>query len=145
MAESDREGLFAHRPHRIADGRGNGRWASPLYANCTLSLDGRAEEIYLRAGETKWAMIDLIVREQPRPIPQEAEVTHFRRRQPELSLLPSSGDLRRVYDHIRMLDAPTYPLASLHHGNFLIEFSHVQLGDAEVKACVLIREMKSEN
>lgn len=119
--------------------------AGPVYAKRPLSLQGRAEEIYRRAGETSWELIEWIVREQPRPIPQQGEVTHFRRRKPEQSLLPSTGDLGKIYDHIRMLDAPTYPPAFLGHGNLLIEFSHAQLGDAEVKACVVIREMKSEN
>jgi methionyl-tRNA formyltransferase len=119
--------------------------AGPVYAKRPLSLQGRSEEIYLRAGEISWDLIRWIVEEQPQPIPQLGEVTHFRRRKPEQSLLPSGGNLRKIYDHIRMLDAPTYPPAFLRHGNFLIEFSHAQLGDAEVKARVVIREMKSEN
>ncbi len=119
--------------------------AGPVYAKRPLSLAGRAEEIYRRAGGICWELVDWIVLEQPQPVPQQGEVTHFRRRKPEQSLLPSSGDMRKIYDHIRMLDAPTYPPAFLRHGNFVIEFSHAQLGDAVVKACVVIREMKSEN
>jgi hypothetical protein len=44
-----------------------------------------------------------------------------------------------------MLDAPTYPPAFLRHGKFVIEFSHAQMGDARVSACVVIREIKTEN
>jgi methionyl-tRNA formyltransferase len=119
--------------------------AGPVYAKRPLSLDGRAEEIYRRAGEICWELIDWIIQERPQSVPQHGQVTRFKRRKPDQSLLPSSGELRKIYDHIRMLDAPTYPPAFLRHGKFVIEFSHAQMGDARVSACVVIREIKTEN
>lgn len=118
--------------------------AGPVYGKRPLSLDGRAEEIYWRAGEVSWELINWIVCEQPQPVVQQGKVAKFRRRKPEQSLLPSRGGMQKIYDHIRMLDAPTYPPAFLHYGDFLIEFSHAKLGDTEVKARVVIREMKGE-
>lgn len=119
--------------------------AGPVYAKRPLSLEGRAEEIYLRAGELCWELIDWIIREQPRPVPQHGVVTHFKRRAPEQSLLPSGGGLREVYDHIRMLDAPGYPMAFIRHGDFVLEFSRATLGEGELSARVVIRKQKNED
>jgi len=113
--------------------------AGPVYAKRPMPLDGRAEEIYLRAGELCWQMIDWIIETEPVPLPQVGEVTPFRRRKPEQSLLPTKGELSFIYDFIRMLDAPTYPLAFLDHGEFRMEFSHAELDQDEIRAQVVIR------
>jgi methionyl-tRNA formyltransferase len=114
--------------------------AGPVYAKRLLSLEGRAEEIYLRAGDICWELIDWIVRTRPQPDEQQGDVTRFSRRKPDQSRLPESGDLRRIYDHIRMLDAPTYPLAFLKYGDFVLEFTHAELADGQLRASVTIRE-----
>ncbi|MBI5329732.1 MAG: methionyl-tRNA formyltransferase [Betaproteobacteria bacterium] len=101
--------------------------AGPVYAKRPMSLEGRAEDIYLRAGELSWEMIRWMVETNPEPSPQTGEVTQFTRRKPEQSALPPEGSLERLYDHIRMLDAPTYPLAFIDHGDFRLEFSHADL------------------
>jgi methionyl-tRNA formyltransferase len=68
----------------------------------------------------------------------------FKRRTPEQSSLPESGDLIRVYDHIRMLDAPGYPTAFVQHGEFLIEFSNAQTkADGTLCAKAIIRKIPS--
>lgn len=117
--------------------------AGPVYAKRPLSLAGRAEEIYLRAGDVCWELIDWMIHTEPQPMPQQGEVTRFARRKPEQSRLPEGGELRRVYDHIRMLDAPTYPLAFLEHGDFVLEFTHADLANGEVNARVTIRKKQT--
>jgi methionyl-tRNA formyltransferase len=113
--------------------------AGPVYDKRPMALDGRAEEIYLRAGELCWQMIDWMIAEEPVPVPQVGEVTHFRRRKAEQSLLPTTGKLASIYDFIRMLDAPTYPLAFLEYGEFRLEFSHAEMEQNEIRARVVIR------
>lgn len=113
--------------------------AGPVYAKRPMSLQGRAEEIYLRAGELSWEMIDWIIKHQPTPTPQEGEPTFFKRRRPEQSVFPETGSLEYLHHFIRMLDAPTYPLAFLEHGDFRFEFSHAELSDDGVQAHVTIR------
>ncbi len=114
--------------------------AGPVYAKHSMSLAGRAEEIYLRAGDICWDMIHWIVREEPAALPQQGEVKMFTRRQPEQSLLPTQCDLAGLYDHIRMLDAPTYPLAFVDYGDFRLEFTHAELSRDGLKAQVAIRK-----
>lgn len=118
--------------------------SGPVYAKRELSLDGRAEEIYIRAGELSFEIIKWMIRNEPSPEPQQGDVVSFKRRKPGQSALPAAGALRLVYDHIRMLDAPTYPLAFVEHGNFRLEFSNAELLEDEIVARVVIRKKPVE-
>ncbi|MDR0467197.1 MAG: methionyl-tRNA formyltransferase [Deltaproteobacteria bacterium] len=102
--------------------------AGPVYMKRPLSLYGLAEEIYLRAASIVAAMILEIISNEPVPAEQEGAPASFRRRKPEQSLLPMYADsLPLVFDHIRMLDAQTYPLAYVDYGNLHIAFSRPAL------------------
>jgi UDP-4-amino-4,6-dideoxy-N-acetyl-beta-L-altrosamine N-acetyltransferase len=116
--------------------------AGPVYAKLPLSLAGRAEDIYIKAGELSLDLLRWIIRQQPEPVPQQGEPVIFKRRTPEQSRLPDSGVLSRLYDHIRMLDAPGYPPAFLPHGEFRFEFSQAQMqADGTLRAQAIIRHM----
>jgi methionyl-tRNA formyltransferase len=119
--------------------------AGPVYGKRAMSLEGRAEDIYLRAGDLCWEMIVWLISNEPVPIDQKGEVTKFIRRKPEQSVLPDQGDLAQVFDHIRMLDAPTYPLAFIDYGDFRLEFSHAELRPDELNAQVVIKKRKKTN
>ncbi|MBB5392532.1 MULTISPECIES: methionyl-tRNA formyltransferase [unclassified Herbaspirillum] len=118
--------------------------SGPVYAKRELSLDGRAEDIYLRAGVASFDIIRWMIAAEPEAVPQQGEAVIFRRRKPEQSLLPLEGGLEQVYDHIRMLDAPTYPHAFIQHGNFRLEFSDAQYLEDEIIARVVIRKKPIE-
>jgi methionyl-tRNA formyltransferase len=118
--------------------------AGPVYSKKTMSLAGRAEEIYRRAGDLCWEMIDWIVRTEPTPQPQIGQATVFKRRTAGESVMPASGRLTALYDFIRMLDAPTYPRAYVDHGEFRYEFSHAEILNDEIQARVTIRRGKVE-
>jgi methionyl-tRNA formyltransferase len=118
--------------------------AGPVYKKMNLSLHGRAEDIYIRAGRQSFEVIRWIIREQPEPIPQIGKPVIFKRRTPEQSRLPKSGNLTNIYNHIRMLDAPTYPQAFLVHGDFLLEFSHAEIGaDGQLTVKTVIKNIKN--
>jgi methionyl-tRNA formyltransferase len=114
--------------------------AGPVYAKRPLSLSGRAEDIYLRAGDLSLEVIRWMIHAEPQPIPQKGSPTVFARRKPEQSRLPAEESVGGIYDRIRMLDAPTYPLAFIEHGNYRLEFSHAQLLDGELSAKVVFRQ-----
>lgn len=113
--------------------------AGPVYLKRPLDLSGRAQDIYERAADLIWDMIAEIVVARPEPRPQVGEATFFPRRRPEQSRLPEDGGPSVMYDHIRMLDAATYPPAFLEHGAFRLEFTDAVLGDDAVTATVVIR------
>ncbi|MBI5164711.1 MAG: methionyl-tRNA formyltransferase [Magnetospirillum sp.] len=113
--------------------------AGPVYLKTPLSLLGRAQDIFERAAGQVYDMIATIVGEEPVPVEQSGEATPFARRRPEESRLPDSGSLGTLFDHIRMLDAETYPAAFLDHGGFRLEFRSAALTDDGIAATVLIR------
>lgn len=112
--------------------------AGPVYLKRPLSLEGAAKDIFQRAAEIGFDMMDEIARHRPAPVPQQGQPVVFKRRTPEDSLLPDDGSLEQVYDQIRMLDAPTYPHAFIDHGSFRLEFEEAELDNDCVTARVRI-------
>lgn len=110
----------------------------PVYAKRPLSLEGGAEEIFIRATLLAAEMIKELIASEPAPIPQTGDPTPFARRKPAESRLPPAAPLARIYDQIRMLDAEGYPPAYLDHGGFRYHFRRAALYDGRVCAEVTI-------
>lgn len=117
--------------------------AGPVYLKRPLSLDGSAAEIFARLSRLVFEMIAQIVAEEPSSTPQSGDPVYFKRRTPAQSVLPVSATLSQLYDHIRMLDAETYPAAFLEFGDWRFEFSKARLAEAGLEARVLIRARKN--
>jgi methionyl-tRNA formyltransferase len=118
--------------------------AGPIYLKEPLSLQGSAEEIFLRADVLIEAMIARIVREQTQPQPQQGEPVLFSRRKPGQSNLADCpfGDLAAWYDQIRMLDAEGYPHAFLEVHGLRLEFRRVSRRSDGLHADVRITRLK---
>jgi methionyl-tRNA formyltransferase len=101
--------------------------AGDVYLKHPLSLNGSAEEIFLRANGLIGQMIEHIVIEEPMPTPQQGEPVLFSRRSPAHSHLAScpESDIAAWYDRIRMLDAEGYPHAFLEAHGMRMEFRRV--------------------
>jgi len=112
--------------------------AGPVYLKDDLSLEGGAEEIYIRACRLAAAMIGRILREQPAPSPQTGEPVVFKRRKASQSEVPELTSLGALHDFIRMLDADGYPRAFLNYRGFRYEFSRAGLYSDAVVADVRI-------
>jgi methionyl-tRNA formyltransferase len=113
--------------------------AGPIYLKRPMSLAGRAQDIFERAADLAFEMIDDIVRAEPVPQMQSGKITTFNRRQPRESELPMNCTSQGLFDHIRMLDADGYPHAFLEHGGFRVEFTHPELKNGEITAHVTIQ------
>jgi methionyl-tRNA formyltransferase len=119
--------------------------AGPVYLKQPMLLSGSAKAIYERASDVVFDMIGEMTARQPVPMQQEGTVAKFSRRKPSESRLPVAGEASNLYDHIRMLDAPTYPPAFIEWGDFRLEFGHAELvADGSVSAQVSIRKKKEE-
>lgn len=115
--------------------------AGPVYLKRPLCLHGSASEIYLRAADLAFQMIDDILERRPTPVPQAGEVVQFKRRAPEQSEIKIiDGDLVKLHDFVRMLDAEGYPRAFLVHEGLRYEFSRAVLRDGFIEASVKIRQ-----
>jgi methionyl-tRNA formyltransferase len=112
--------------------------AGPVYMKARLPLDGSAQEIFERASTIVFDMISEIAMKDISPVPQVGEPVVFKRRRPEESVLPDRGTLESLYDHIRMLDADTYPRAYLIHNQFRLEFFGAKRNGDAVEATVRI-------
>lgn len=108
----------------------------PVYFKRPLSLEGCAKEIFSRASDLIVQMIDELVVNEPQPVMQEGKSTVFARRKPSQSELPAVVTPEGLYDHIRMLDAPGYPNAFLHHGAWRASFTDARLIGNMVEARV---------
>lgn len=113
----------------------------PIYSKRPLDLQGSAYEIFLRAVDIIESMIEEIIEKKPVPKAQRGEPYFFTRRAPDESNLLDVEflDLVDFYNFIRMLDAPTYPLAFIDHGDFRLEFSEARLSSNSVEARVSIK------
>jgi methionyl-tRNA formyltransferase len=112
--------------------------AGPVYAKLPLSLMGRAEDIYIKAGELSLDLARWIIRKTPVPVAQIGEPVIFKRRTHEQSRLPNCGSLSQIYDQIRMLDASGYPLCFLEFGMWRLEFFGATIDEKGVNASVKI-------
>jgi len=118
--------------------------AGPVYLKKELSLEGNAEEIYIRATRLSAQMIGHIIAEQPIPQPQIGEAIVFKRRKPHQSEIPELQNLQTLHDFIRMLDAEGYPKAYLEQAGFRYEFSRAALYDGRIVADVIITPIIGE-
>lgn len=116
--------------------------AGPVYRQHDMSLAGSGDEIYARVAALIENMIVDIISTTPKPVPQEGDVTPFKRRTSDQSILPTEGELKQIYDHIRMLDAETYPHAFIEHGDFILELTQAIQHSDTVEARVVIHRRK---
>jgi methionyl-tRNA formyltransferase len=118
--------------------------AGPVYLKETLSLEGSAEEIYIRATYLSAQMIERIIQTHPTPQPQSGEVVIFKRRKPHQSEIPQVESLQQLYDFIRMLDADGYPKAYIEHAGYRYEFRRAAHYDGRLIADVTITSIENE-
>jgi methionyl-tRNA formyltransferase len=120
--------------------------AGPIYLKRPLSLEGLAEEIFIRAAYVIAEMIKAIITENPKPVEQVGKPTIFNRRKPGESRISNDKiSLMDLFDHIRMLDAESYPRAFLVKGAFRYEISRPALKSGEIIADVRIIKIDGEN
>ena len=119
--------------------------AGPVYLKKPLSLEGLAEEIFIRTANIVAEMIKIIITENPKPQEQVGKSTLFKRRKPSQSRIPTEKNtLVDIFDHIRMLDAESYPKAFLESNGFKYEISRPALQTGEILADVRITKIEGD-
>jgi methionyl-tRNA formyltransferase len=115
--------------------------AGPVYLKHDLDLSGKAQNIYERASKIIFDMIEKIIEKEIIPIEQTGEVTFFKRLSVDDNSLSKEDNIKELFDHIRMLDAETYPKSFIDYGKYRIEFSNAEIIDNKyVSANAIIRE-----
>lgn len=114
--------------------------AGPIYLKKQLKLNGNAQQIYERASKKVYKMISTIVKNKIMPTAQKGKIVKFKRRKPKQSVLSKkTKSLSELYNHIRMLDAKTYPTAFINYGNLRIEFKKAKINRKTINASVSIK------
>lgn len=103
--------------------------AGPIYLKKELDLSGSAQDIFERSALLTWQAIEEMVLTKPTAIDQNGEVTEFIRRKPEQSAIDWEQELVTLYDHIRMLDAESYPYAFTELADKLLQFRQVKINE----------------
>lgn len=111
----------------------------PVYLKKTLSLEGRAQDIFVRASSIIEMMILEIELTNPQPQEQFGEIVNFERRKPEDGNLADLREPETIFDYIRMLDAEGYPNAFLEQGGILYEFHSANWVNGKLEAKVRIK------
>ncbi len=107
----------------------------------SLSLNGRASEIYSRIERISIKMIiKLSLMKKIIFKPQKGRSSFFKRRLPSESKisLKEFNNTKKLYDFLRMLDAPDYPNAFLEFKKFKFVFNDVKFNSKKIKAKVQI-------
>jgi len=130
--------LTAHKVSATID-------SGDIYLKRRLSLKGNAKEIYIRSTEITLKMIKFIINNKIKVKNQIGNITYFKQRQPKQSEIDFKKDLEKIYDFIRMLDAPNYPRAFIDFKNKRIFFNNVSKSKKYLTAHVKIIKRYNEN
>ncbi len=113
--------------------------AGPIYLQKPVSLEGLAEEIFIRISGIVADMVHEIISQDITPVPQVGKAEVFKRRNPEQSeIAQDTESINELFDFIRMLDAEGYPKAFIKHGKFRLEFSRPALRYNQIESDVKI-------
>jgi methionyl-tRNA formyltransferase len=111
----------------------------PVYLKRKLTLEGTAQEIFIRASQVIEEMIREIILKNPKPKPQRGKGLAFRRRKPKDGNMEQLREPLQAYDYIRMLDCEGYPKAFLETAHLLFEFDKARINpDKSITANVRI-------
>ena len=102
-----------------------------IYLKSPLSLNGNAEEIFIRANAVIYDMIMEIHEKNIQPKSQKGIPVEFKRRTPEMSDISDLISIESLFDQVRMLDAEGYPHAYLENEHFRFEFTRASLKSDE--------------
>ena len=117
--------------------------SGPVYLKCELDLTGSALDIFKRTAPVCFEMMRKIHMEEMAPVEQEGKPTIYKRRTPAESLIPESLSINKLYDFVRMLDAPNYPKAFLLHGDLRVEMFNARI-DNDKTLSAEVRVIKDE-
>lgn len=119
--------------------------AGDIYLKKPLNIEfGTAEEIFKKASDIIYEMIEEILNKNIKTIPQQGEIVRFSRRKPEDGNMEQLNDIKKIYDYVRMLNGEGYPRAFFEIKNIKYEFYNPILKNEELETKVLIKKKDNE-
>ena len=116
--------------------------AGPIYLKRKVLLKGRAENIFKKINFIIAGLIVQLSKKIPQPKKQKGKPYYFKRRSPEMSKIPEVNNLKKIYNHIRMLDMEikNFPKAFIKINKFIFEFTEPKIKKNIITARVLIKK-----
>ena len=108
-----------------------------------LNLNGRAVDIYKNIEKTSIKMIKMIIgMKKIKFLKQNGNATFFKRRKKYQSKFKFNKfkSINKLYDFLRMLDAPSYPHAYTDIENFRITFNNIKKTKKLIQANAIIKK-----
>ena len=115
--------------------------SGPICLQTNLSLKGSAEDIFKRMETKSILMIKKIIKTKNLKFKkQTGKPSFFKRRKPLESKLNAykTTTINKLYDFLRMLDAPDYPKAFIKLNKFKFIFNDIKMNQHKIKAKVEI-------
>ena len=104
-----------------------------------LNLNGSAKSIFENSSKIIFQMIkDISKIKKIKSVKQKGKVTNFKRLENNSKIISDCKNLNSLYNHIRMLDAPTYKKAYVQFKNIKITLSNAIKTNKNIKAQALI-------
>lgn len=117
--------------------------SGPVYMKRDFDISrGSAQEIFESAARIDFEMMSDIIKNNPKPKPQNGKIVVFKRRAPKDSQIPAGLTPRQLYDFIRMLDAYGYPPSFFETGGYRIELSNASFENGTLQAQAKINPSK---
>ena len=115
--------------------------SGPICLQTNLSLKGSAEDIFKRMETKSILMIKKIIKTKKLKFKkQTGKPSFFKRRKPLESKLDAykTTTINKLYDFLRMLDAPDYPKAFIKLNKFKFIFNDIKMNQHKINAKVEI-------
>jgi methionyl-tRNA formyltransferase len=115
--------------------------SGPICLQENLSLQGNALDILTRMETKSITMINKIIKKKNLNFKkQKGKPSFFKRRKPSESKLDinKTRTLNKLYDFLRMLDAPGYPNAFIKLNKFKFTFNDIKINKNKIGAKVVI-------
>lgn len=113
-----------------------------IYMSKSFSLNGTADQIYIRIYKIIHKMINRIIKKLPAPKKQKGKIFIFKRRKPKESNIENIKNFQKLYDYIRMLDfsEKNFPKAFVNIKKFKLILSSAKLKGKTIKCFCEIKE-----
>lgn len=113
--------------------------AGEIITKKNLSLEGSAQEIYERSSTIIFKMIlEIIKMRKIKTYKQKGEIVKFKRLKNNSNLNSRIKSINQLYNHIRMLDADSYPKAYLNIDKIRMTFFNVKKIKNKLLSTVII-------
>jgi methionyl-tRNA formyltransferase len=104
-----------------------------------MRLNGSAKAIFENSSKIIFQMIKHISKmKKIKSVEQKGKITYFKRLKNNSKIINNYKNLNSLYNHIRMLDAPTYKKAYVQFKNVKVTLSNATKNNKSIKAQALI-------